>query len=78
MASSFSYPGFPPVHTHPPSFSAMVAVPKASIREVVDLAFAPFLAKVRCDFALLRYELALNGPLGFMPKRNFHKPIVSN
>ncbi|KAM2712460.1 hypothetical protein EV1_032458 [Malus domestica] len=36
MVSSFSNPGFPPVHTHPPPFSAMVAVSETSIRETED------------------------------------------
>ncbi|XP_070681462.1 uncharacterized protein [Malus domestica] len=47
MVSSFSNPGFPPVHTHPPTFSAMVAAPKDSLRETLDALFAPYLAKIR-------------------------------
>ncbi|KAM1315833.1 hypothetical protein ACFX2F_019549 [Malus domestica] len=60
MVSSFSNPGFSPVHTHPPHFFAMVAMSKTSIRETVDAVFAPFLAKICREFALLHRELALS------------------
>ncbi|KAB2633876.1 RAN GTPase-activating protein 2-like [Pyrus ussuriensis x Pyrus communis] len=43
MVSSFSNPGFPPVHTHPPTFFAMVAANKDSLRKTLDALFAPFL-----------------------------------
>ncbi|KAM2269047.1 hypothetical protein ACFX1S_047095 [Malus domestica] len=48
MVSSFSNPGFPPVHTHPPTFSAMVAANEDSLRETLDALFAPYLARIRC------------------------------
>ncbi|KAM1559324.1 hypothetical protein FF1_002664 [Malus domestica] len=47
MVSSFSNPGFPPVHTHPPTFSAMVAANEDSLRETLDALFAPYLARIR-------------------------------
>ena len=47
MVSSFSNPGFPHVHTHPPTFSAMVAANKDSLRETLDALFTPYLAKIR-------------------------------
>ncbi|KAB2635920.1 RAN GTPase-activating protein 2-like [Pyrus ussuriensis x Pyrus communis] len=46
MVSSFSNPGFLPVHTHPPTFSAMVAANNDSLRETLDALFAPFLAMI--------------------------------
>ncbi|KAM1030738.1 hypothetical protein ACFX13_035309 [Malus domestica] len=55
MVSSFSNLGFPPMHTHPPTFCAMVAANKDSLRKTLDALFAPYLAKIRHA-----RELALN------------------
>ena len=47
MVSAFSNPGFPPMHTHPPTLSAMVAANDDSFRATVDALFAPYLARIR-------------------------------
>ncbi|RXH67597.1 hypothetical protein DVH24_027744 [Malus domestica] len=46
MVSSFSNPGFPHVHTHPPMFSAMVAANEDLLRETLNALFAPYFAKI--------------------------------
>ncbi|KAM1084609.1 hypothetical protein ACFX15_022340 [Malus domestica] len=56
MVSSFSNPGFPPAHTHPPTFSFVVATNEDSLHETLDALFAPYLAKIHHA-----HELALSG-----------------
>ena len=53
MVSSFSNPSFPHVHTHPPTFSTMVAATEDSLRETLHALFAPYLSKIRHDRELV-------------------------
>ncbi|XP_050157912.1 uncharacterized protein LOC126631804 [Malus sylvestris] len=66
MVSSFTNPGFPHVHTHPPTFSAMVAAHEDSLHETLDTLFTPYLAKIR-----RARELVLSAQGDFTPTSMF-------
>ena len=62
MVSAFSNPGFPPMHTHPPTLSAMVAANEDSFHATVDALFAPYLGRIRCARELALSDGGVSDP----------------